>query len=95
MFLNLWHLVIIGIGPGFTYKPSEAFSVFMSPATAQWVIVNDQRLADEGAFGVAAAEYDADGNKIKDGELVKFQFGAAVKCISRKILLKILTLKLL
>jgi len=83
----------IGIGPGFTYKPSDVFSVFMSPATAQWVIVNDQRLADEGAFGVAAAEYDADGNKIKDGELVKFQFGAAVKMHFKKDIAKNINLE--
>ena len=78
----------IGIGPGFTYKPSEVFSVFLSPATAQWVIVNDQRLADAGDFGVTPAEYDADGNKIKDGELVKFQFGAAVKMHFKKDIAK-------
>lgn len=78
----------IGIGPGFTYKPAEYFSVFLSPATAQWVIVNDQRLADEGAFGVKAAEYDAAGNKTVDGEQVKFQFGAAMKLNFKKDIAK-------
>ncbi len=56
----------IGIGPGLDYKPTDYFSIFMSPATAQWVIVNDQQLADEGAFGVTGAEFllDVDGNVI-------------------------------
>ncbi len=83
----------IGIGPGFTYKPTEYFSVFLSPATAQWVIVNDQRLADEGAFGVKEAEYDADGVKIMDGEQVKFQFGAAIKMHFKKDIAKNINLE--
>ncbi len=52
------------------------------------MIVNDQRLADEGAFGVTPAEYDADGNKITDGEMVKFQFGANVKASFKKDIMK-------
>ena len=83
----------LGIGPGFDYKPTDYFSIFMSPATAQWVIVNNQRLADEGAFGVKEAEYDENGKKIKDGENVKFQFGAAVKIHFKKDIAKNINLE--
>ena len=83
----------ISIGPGFNYKPNDYFSVFMSPATAQWVIVNDQRLADNGDFGVTPAEYDANGVKIKDGERVKFQFGAAIKMHFKKDIAKNINLE--
>jgi hypothetical protein len=78
----------LGIGPGINYKPTDYFSLFISPATAQWVIVNDQSLADAGAFGVTPAEYDAEGNKIKDGEMVKFQFGANLKAAFKKDIMK-------
>ena len=78
----------LGIGPGFNYKPTDYFSVFMSPATAQWVIVNNQRLADEGAFGVKPAEYVQDTVMIKKGENVKFQFGAAIKMHFKKDIAK-------
>ncbi len=78
----------IGFGPGFTYKPVEYFSVFMSPATVQFVVVNDQRLADEGAFGVTPAEYDTAGMKIKDGEMMKTQFGASIKAAFKKDIAK-------
>ena len=78
----------ISIGPGFNYKPTDYFSVYMSPATAQWVIVNNQRLADEGAFGVEAAEYDDAGNIITPGKNVKFQFGANVKVQFKKDIAK-------
>ncbi len=37
---------------GMDYKPAADFSLFLSPATAKITIVNDQRLADAGAFGV-------------------------------------------
>jgi len=82
----------IGIGPGFNYKPTDYLSIFLSPATAQWVIVNDQRLADEGAFGVTPAEYmtleDGTVVKTKDGEQVKFQFGANFKLAFKKDIMK-------
>lgn len=82
----------IGIGPGINYKPADYFSLFVSPATAQWVVVNDQRLADEGAFGVTPAEHTTleDGTvvKTKDGEQVKFQFGANLKAAFKKDIMK-------
>lgn len=78
----------IGIGPGINFKPTDYFSVFVSPATVQWVIVNDQRLADEGAFGVTPAEYDTSGMKITDGERVKTQFGANIKASFKKDIMK-------
>lgn len=83
----------IAIGPGFNYKPVEYFSIFMSPATIQWVIVNDQRLADEGAFGVTPAEYDTLGNVITHGKMVKLQFGASIKAAFKKDIAKNINLE--
>ena len=37
---------------GIDYKPSDNFTAFISPATLKMTIVNDQALADSGAFGV-------------------------------------------
>jgi hypothetical protein len=82
----------IGVGPGFNYKPVEYFSMFLSPATVQLVVVNDQRLADEGAFGVAPAEYmtmeDGTQVKTKDGEQIKYQLGANFKLAFKKDIMK-------
>lgn len=83
----------IGIGPGFNYKPVEYFSVFLSPATIQWVIVNDQRLADEGAFGVDPAEYDDLGNLLVHGKTTKLQFGAKIKASFKKDIAKNINLE--
>jgi Protein of unknown function (DUF3078) len=40
------------LSPGINYKPNDAFSVFVSPVTARWIIVRNDSLASVGAFGV-------------------------------------------
>lgn len=37
---------------GFDYKPNRTFSLFLSPLTERWVIVNDDFLSSLGAYGV-------------------------------------------
>jgi len=61
---------------GIDYKPYDYFSVYISPLTLKTTIVNDQDLADAGAFGVDKATYDLAGNKISDGETIRNEFGA-------------------
>jgi hypothetical protein len=38
---------------GFNYKPTNYFSIFVSPLTERWIIVNDNYLSSKGAYGVA------------------------------------------
>lgn len=40
------------LSPGITYKPCKNFSLFLSPATARWVIVSNDSLSTAGAYGV-------------------------------------------
>ena len=61
---------------GLDYKPNKYFSVFVSPLTMKMTIVGDRDLADAGAYGVNPAEYDSFGNKTKDGEHNRTEFGA-------------------
>jgi len=68
----------IDIGPGIEWKPNEYLSVNFSPATAKWIIVNDQALADAGSFGLDPAEVDTNGMIIKHADQVKTMFGAKV-----------------
>lgn len=42
----------ITLSAGFDYKPNEDFSVFVSPATARWVVVRNNALSAKGAYGV-------------------------------------------
>ena len=41
-------------GIGMDYKPSDNFSLFISPATSKLIVVNDTMLSNAGAFGVDA-----------------------------------------
>jgi hypothetical protein len=70
---------------GIDYKPNKYFSAFVAPVTARYTIVNDQKLADAGAFGVEKAIYATDGiTKLKDGENVRKEFGGYVRIIITK-----------
>ncbi len=64
---------------GMDFKPSDKFSLFLSPATMKTTFVMDQTLADAGAYGVDGAEYDNNGNKIADGKNIRTEIGGYVK----------------
>jgi Protein of unknown function (DUF3078) len=74
----------IYLSPGFNYKANEYFSVLLSPATARWVIVNDQNLANAGAYGVDAAEFDQNGLLVTEGKTSRFEFGALIGAVYEK-----------
>lgn len=73
---------------GFDYKPNDYLSLFVSPLTSKTTIVADQNLADVGAYGVAPAEYDTAGVKIKDGQMVRSEFGGYLKFTFKKDIFK-------
>jgi hypothetical protein len=57
---------------GMDYKPSDYFSLFLSPATARFIIVTDTALSNQGAFGVDT------------GKTVTTQIGAYIKAAFKK-----------
>ncbi|ARS36536.1 DUF3078 domain-containing protein [Pontibacter actiniarum] len=64
---------------GMDYKPNDKLSVFISPFTGKFTIVESQVLADKGAFGVAPARKDSEGNPIPGtGEHLRKEFGGYV-----------------
>lgn len=75
------------LGLGAQWVPNEHFKVNFAPLTAKMTYVNDQNLADAGAFGVKHAEYEAVEEiigtdtiinivKTKDGEKIRWELGA-------------------
>ncbi len=66
----------IDLGPGIEWKPNDFFSLNFSPATAKWIIVNDQALADLGSFGLDPATIDTTTGVITHAKQVKTMFGA-------------------
>src|SRR5215217_2215817 len=39
-------------GIGFDYKPNQNFSLYLSPITARWTLVQDDSLSEKGEYGV-------------------------------------------
>ena len=69
---------------GMDYKPNNYLGIFVAPITSKTTIVNDQNLANQGAFGVEAAKYDTAGNMIKEGKKIWYEFGGYVRIIYTK-----------
>ncbi|HEX8514860.1 MAG TPA: DUF3078 domain-containing protein [Bacteroidia bacterium] len=73
---------------GMEYKSTDkTFTMLISPVTTKITIVNDQRLADAGAFGVQAAKRDATG-VLQHGEMVRYEFGGFIKIAYKKEIAK-------
>ena len=67
------------LGGGAEYgKNIEKLSFYLSPLTFKGTFVLDQRLADNGAFGVTPAVFDDEGNKIQDGEMMRTEMGILI-----------------
>lgn len=78
-----------GLGAiGMDYKPNAVFSLFTSPLTLKMTLVNDQRLADAGAYGVDAAEYNAVGELTKSGLTTRAESGGYLRAFFKKDLME-------
>lgn len=69
----------IFLGVGAKYVESKGkLELYLSPVTQKSTFVLNQRLANNGAFGVRAAERDADGNILREGKTSRNEFGILV-----------------
>jgi len=69
----------IFLGAGAKYvEPDEKFQLYLSPITQKSTFVLNQRLANNGAFGVTAAVRDENGNIIREGKTSRNEFGILV-----------------
>ena len=75
------------LGLGIQWVPNEHFKVNLAPLTGKMIVVNNQRLADGGAYGVKKAEYEdvveiigtdtlTYQRKVKNGEKIRWELGA-------------------
>lgn len=68
------------LGAGTVYgKNVDELAVYLSPLTLKSTFVLDQELANLGSFGVNPAEYDEDGNLIKEGENTRTELGILIR----------------
>lgn len=71
------------LAPGIKYtrgdkKTKANLLVNISPATAKFMFVNNQDLADAGTFTGIPATYDTSGVKLTDGARLRSEFGASL-----------------
>ncbi len=64
---------------GMDYKPNDKLTVFLSPVTYKQTIVLNDSLADVGAFGVEAAEFNEFGEKVTDGRNFRHEVGGYIR----------------
>lgn len=79
-----------GIGMDFKTK-DNSFSLFLSPLTSKTIFVNDQKLADAGAYGVDKAKYDSVAGiyvMVEHGKMISNQFGGYLKMTFKKDIFK-------
>ncbi|OYQ37908.1 hypothetical protein CHU92_07265 [Flavobacterium cyanobacteriorum] len=69
--------IFLGIGTEYMRK-DLGLTAYFSPLTDKTTLVLNRTLADQGAFGVERAEYDAEGRKIKSGRNIRTEVGILV-----------------
>lgn len=82
--------IIVALGLDYKSK-DNSFSLFISPFTSKTTIVNNEKLADAGAFGVDKAKYDSVGGTyviVKHGEMSRSELGGFLKMTFKKDILK-------
>ncbi|OQC59222.1 MAG: hypothetical protein BWX51_01649 [Bacteroidetes bacterium ADurb.Bin012] len=65
---------------GMQYKPSDNFTIFISPASGRFTFVLNEQLANKGSFGVKPAVYSNDSlhTLLTTGKKIKPEFGINV-----------------
>ncbi|MCB0430932.1 MAG: DUF3078 domain-containing protein [Flavobacteriales bacterium] len=77
---------------GFDFQRSKNFTAFLAPFTAKATLVNDQTLADAGAFGVEPAVYNqTSGTRITPGEKSRVELGGYVRIFAKKDVMENIT----
>ncbi|MBL4709076.1 MAG: DUF3078 domain-containing protein [Flavobacteriales bacterium] len=69
---------------GMDYKPSDNFTVFISPVTAKLTVVNDDDLARVGAFGVQGDEFNNTNVKTEKFENTRLEIGGYLRMMYKR-----------
>jgi len=64
---------------GFDFKPDKKFSAFIAPVTSKTTFVQNQTLADSGAYGVEKAKFNEAKQLITHGKQFRSEFGGYAK----------------
>lgn len=81
------------IALGMDYKPTDYFSLLIAPITGRMTFVNNQTLANQGAFGVDPATFDDSHNVLTAGKKTRTEFGGYIKAALKYDIMKNITLQ--
>jgi hypothetical protein len=73
---------------GMDYKPSDRLTAFIAPITSKNTIVNNELLANAGAFGVQKAVYDSEGNIVTPGKKSRSEVGGYLRMVYQQTFFK-------
>jgi DUF3078 family protein len=79
--------IFLGVGTEYI-SPDKSLIMYFSPLTQKTTLVMDQRLADQGAFGVTKATYDIDGNITSHGRKSRTELGVLITSQYKKEIFK-------
>lgn len=79
--------IFLGLGAQYASKDKNKL-LYLSPFTSKTTLVLDQRLANQGAFGVRKAVYDLDRNLISQGEHLRVELGFLLTSFYKKEVFK-------
>lgn len=78
---------------GIDFTPTEHLSMFLSPIAVKMTFVNDQTLADAGAFGVKDAIFNTAGDVVSAGKRFRGEIGAYFRFTYNKEIAKNINFK--
>lgn len=79
--------IFLGVGSEYI-SPDKSLIMYFSPLTQKTTLVLDEKLADQGAFGVDKAIYDGVGNVIRHGSKSRTEVGILVTSQYKKEIAK-------
>lgn len=78
---------------GLEYIPNDNIRIMVSPLSGKFTLVRDERLANNGAFGVEGAEFDDEGNIITPGKMFRAEIGSYFRIIYAKEIMENIDLR--
>lgn len=79
--------IFLGVGSEYNLKEKQ-FNVYVSPLTVKNTLVLNQRLANQGAFGVTGAIRDEEGNILRKGRMSRTEMGILINQYWRREIVK-------
>ena len=83
----------LNLSSGIEFAPNDNFNVFFSPISSKFTFVQDENLANAGAFGVAPAILDDMNAIVTPGEQFRYELGAYARILYNKELMENVNMK--